>query len=444
MAAEGVGVPGTAALQVAIREAADPLTVLQRIVEQSVLLVPGADGASLEVRRDEATLEYLCAAGELAPFVGLQLPIAQSFSGLAVLSGQLIRCDDALHDERVNRAAVQRTGVVSMMCVPLSEEQGSIAVLKVSSRKPNAFSDADTHQLELIAGFLRTTARAAVELATVTMDLLTHMDGTVPRDAGTVDAARFVANVMTPGLVDRVRARTEIRDAIAQRQFRIVWQPIVEFATGRIVAAEALARFDGDHSALWWFSSANTVGLADELEFATAECALESLDDLPSGIRLALNAGPSLAASPAFAELLSAHPAERLTLELTEHEAVADYPGLISALEPLRAAGVCLSVDDAGSGYSGLAHLLRLTPDVIKLDRELVTGIEANAAKRALASGLVVFARSIAAEIVAEGVETAAEAACAAELGITLAQGNFFSDAVAPTALSALAQAPSA
>ena len=107
---------------------------------------------------------------------------------------------------------------------------------------------------------------------------------------------------------------------------------------------------------------------------------------------------------------------------------------------------MCLSVDDAGSGYSGLAHLLRLTPDVIKLDRELITGIEGNAAKRALASGLVVFATSISSVMVAEGVETEAEAACAAGLGIALAQGNLFSEAVDPAALSGLmlAQAPRA
>lgn len=440
--------PGTAALQDAIREAADPMTVLNRIVEQSVALVPLADGASLEVRRDADTLEYLCAAGTLGAFVGLQLPVAQSFSGLSVMTGDVIRCDDALDDPRVNRAAVQRTGVRSMMCLPLSDQEGSIAVLKVSSQQPNAFTEGDAEKLERIAGFLRTTARASVELATVTVDLLAHMDGdgVVEQVESTLDAARFVANVMTPGLVERLRSSDEVREVISAQRFRVDYQPIIELKTGRIVAAEALARFDGDRSTEWWFASANAVGLGDELELATARRALASMDELPAGIRVAVNASPSVAASDAFADLLKEHDAGRLTVELTEHEAVADYDELLDGIRRLRGRGVCLSVDDAGSGYSGLAHLLRLTPDIIKLDRELVTGMESDPAKRALAAGLVVFAESIGAGIVAEGVETRAEAECATEVGIDLAQGNLFCRAVSPAELSALvdAQAPRA
>lgn len=83
-------------------------------------LVPGADGASLEVRRSDRELEYVSAAGTLQAFVGLVLPLHQSLSGLAVLTAQVQRCDDALSDDRVNRAAVARTGIRSMLCGRLS------------------------------------------------------------------------------------------------------------------------------------------------------------------------------------------------------------------------------------------------------------------------------------------------------------------------------------
>lgn len=434
-----------AVLHEAIRDAADPMTLLDRIVLQSLILVPKADGASLEMRRDADALEYISAAGTLQSFVGLRLPLRQSLSGLAVLTGDVQLCADGLDDARVNREAVQRTGVRSMLCVPLSADEQGVAVLKVSSREPHAFTDADADRLRILARFLEVTVSAASRLARVTAEVLTELDTTEFDASGRedrVDAARFVANIMTPGLVDRVHAATAIRDVIDDDTFEIVLQPIVDLSSGEIVSCEALSRIHGPLSRTpdWWFAAAHSVGLGIELEEAALRKALRALAVLPPSVQISVNVGCDLLLTPGFADLFEGMPLDRLTLELTEHDEVRDYAAVIGAMHGLRSRGARLSVDDTGSGYSGLTHILRLRPDVIKLDRELVTDIHVDPAKKALAAALVLFAQGIGALVVAEGIEQQAEADCLRELGADYGQGYLFARAMSPEDLVRMIQ----
>jgi hypothetical protein len=90
-----------------------------------------------------------------------------------------------------------------------------------------------------------------------------------------------------------------------------------------------------------------------------------------------LNVGPSVVVTPPFVEVMTGVPEpRRVVIELTESKAVADYREVAAVLMTLRARGFRVAVDDAGSGYAGLAHILKLDPDFIELDRELVTGID--------------------------------------------------------------------
>jgi len=151
--------------------------------------------------------------------------------------------------------------------------------------------------------------------------------------------------------------------------------------------------------------------------------ALGHLDRLPAPAYLSLNVGPAGATSPALRQLLTSAVAGRVVLELTEHVGVEDYTVLTEALDRLRALGVLLAVDDAGSGYASLQHVLNLRPDIIKLDRALVTGIDADPARRALAGSLMTFAHEIGARVVAEGIENAREHTVLRRLGIRYGQG---------------------
>jgi EAL domain-containing protein (putative c-di-GMP-specific phosphodiesterase class I) len=123
---------------------------------------------------------------------------------------------------------------------------------------------------------------------------------------------------------------------------------------------------------------------------------------------------------------VEAAPLERLTIELTEHSAVADYGALVEVLRPLRDSGARLSVDDTGSGYSGLVHIMQLLPEVIKLDRQLTTGVHQDPVRQALATALVTFAGRIGAAVVAEGIEVEGEAQVLSALGVGYGQGYLF------------------
>jgi EAL domain-containing protein (putative c-di-GMP-specific phosphodiesterase class I) len=139
-----------------------------------------------------------------------------------------------------------------------------------------------------------------------------------------------------------------------------------------------------------------------------------------------MNVSPATLLRPECAELLRRLPLDRVLLELSEHEQVEDYAALDAVLQPLRAAGLRLAVDDVGAGFSSLRHIIRTSPDVLKLDRSIVDGLAADAVLRTLVRALVEFAHGCGATVVAEGVETAADAAALLALEVDLGQGWHF------------------
>jgi EAL domain-containing protein (putative c-di-GMP-specific phosphodiesterase class I) len=205
----------------------------------------------------------------------------------------------------------------------------------------------------------------------------------------------------------------------------IAYQPIAELRFGRVVGVEALARFACEplRPPDAWFAEAAAIGLGTELEVVAARRALEALDRLPPDVFLSINMGPESVVSPRFDTALLRLPAGRVVVEITEHTPATDYPTLNRELRELRSLGVRIAVDDTGAGYASLRHILQLSPDIIKLDISITRGIQDVPANRALASALVTFAHEIGADLIAEGVESSAEAATLAELGIDLVQG---------------------
>lgn len=108
---------------------------------------------------------------------------------------------------------------------------------------------------------------------------------------------------------------------------------------------------------------------------------------------------------------------KRIVLELTERLEVSEYGPLLAVLAPLRAQGLRIAVDDAGSGFASLRHVLNVRPDIIKLDRSLIAGIDDDRGQHALGAAIGEFARQIGASLVAEGIETPEEFAAVAALG---------------------------
>lgn len=123
---------------------------------------------------------------------------------------------------------------------------------------------------------------------------------------------------------------------------------------------------------------------------------------------MALNLSPLACLDPRLRVLLtdSGIPGRRIVLEVTERHQVEDYELLAAALSPLRRSGLRVAVDDAGAGFASMRHILQLRPDLIKLDREIISGIDTNNAQQALVAAMVRFASEIGAVLVAEGIET--------------------------------------
>ena len=210
-------------------------------------------------------------------------------------------------------------------------------------------------------------------------------------------------------------------------QVPIVFQPIVDLRTGDIVGAEALARFDatGDQAPECWLEEAEQLGLRADLEIAALRAALREVDHLPKGVFLSVNTSPAVAVVPRFLQALAEPGAKRLVLEITEHAPVEDYDALNGTLRTLRARGIRLAIDDAGAGFASFRHIVRLAPDFIKLDMTLTRDIDADPARRALATAMVSFALEIGATMIAEGIETEEEFRTLRSLGIGLGQGYF-------------------
>ncbi|GIF04766.1 sensor domain-containing phosphodiesterase [Actinoplanes siamensis] len=206
----------------------------------------------------------------------------------------------------------------------------------------------------------------------------------------------------------------------------VLLQPIVDLATGRRAGAEALSRFPQE----WLqppdevFADAGLVGERENLELAALRQAAEHLPDVPGYI--AMNISPATLFTAGGVEFLSGLPLDRVVLELSEHDPIDDYDHLRAVLAPLRRRGMRLAIDDVGAGFSSLRHIVATGPDVIKLDRSMVGGVAGDNVLSVVAKALVELAGAVKATVVAEGVETAADAAALAGLGVGLGQGWLF------------------
>jgi len=226
--------------------------------------------------------------------------------------------------------------------------------------------------------------------------------------------------------VEEQQARTaRIDTALEPDVLHMVYQPVVDLHRGAPVGFEALARFDCEprRPPNEWFDEASMIGRGAELELVAARAAIEAIPRLPTGTFMSINLSPAVVMLPQTAALFDGVDRHRVVLELTEHTRVDDYALLLAAMGALQAGGLRVAVDDTGNGYAGLAHLLQLRPQVIKLDRALTGGVDADPARRALATGLVTFAAEIGSTIVAEGIETASELETLRDLGILWGQG---------------------
>jgi EAL domain-containing protein (putative c-di-GMP-specific phosphodiesterase class I) len=207
----------------------------------------------------------------------------------------------------------------------------------------------------------------------------------------------------------------------------VVFQPIVDLASATVAGYEALSRFPGTATPDVWFAAAAEAGLGAELEALAIHRALRFLPDLPPDTFMTVNVSPHLLGTePVQAAFAEPATLRRVVVELTEHAPAADLGELRAQTAALRARGALIAIDDAGSGYAGLQQLAEIRPQLVKLDRALVAGVDSDPVKVALAEMVGMFTSRIDAWLLAEGIETAGELAAFARLGVPLAQGWLF------------------
>lgn len=222
-------------------------------------------------------------------------------------------------------------------------------------------------------------------------------------------------------------------EAVTGDEVSFAFQPIVDTATGRVRAVEALVRGPQGESPAELLARHRGSDLY-EFDLRTKAVAIAQFAALDLDCDLALNVLPmTLAHVPDAAafllQALQSHglPPERLMLEVTEEEAITQPTVFIAQMQALRSAGVRVAIDDFGAGYAGLSLLSEFQPDKLKIDRTLVRDIHEHGPRQAIVRAVTDFCLALGIEVVAEGVEDAAEWHWLQQAGITRFQGFLFS-----------------
>lgn len=225
---------------------------------------------------------------------------------------------------------------------------------------------------------------------------------------------------------------------IAAEELQVLFQPIVDANQQAIYGYEALIRGPKTsplHSPLRLFDVATQAGLLVELDLLCRRLAIYRFAELELPGLLFLNVMPLTIVERDFREGLTLGfiqevglPAERVVIELTEHVPIHDYGLMRQAVAHYRDMGFQVALDDLGAGHSSLRHWSELRPDFVKLDRHFISGIDQEPAKREFLRSILDVARSLDCQLIAEGIETAAEHLCLWELdrGLALLQGFYF------------------
>lgn len=337
---------------------------------------------------------YVDSCGDFAPTcVGNSEPLEQSFCK-RVVDGRL---PELLRDAQQNTEALT---IPATTALPIG------AHLSV----PIRFSDGRVYGT--FCCFSRTPDQTLNERDLRTLRLFADFVGKILERESNAAAAK-----------NQIRAR--LRAALDGNQYRIWYQPIISVAENRIVGHEALTRFlvEPVRTPDKWFNESLDVGLQIELERAVLEKALAGLPQLPTNTYLSFNVSPETILHGSLDALFKSYPLSRLVLEVTEHASISDYTAIVTALAPFREKGLRLAVDDAGAGYASFRHILKLKPDVIKLDISLIQRIDIDQGCRALAAALIRFAEETGSKVLAEGVETYAEFDILRGLNVATAQG---------------------
>ena len=298
-----------------------------------------------------------------------------------------------------------------------------------------------TLPIEVAGRHLSITASIGIALGSSETELLKQADAAMYRakSNGDVDYT-FYDDELDQVALNRFKRIAELREAIAEKQFTLAYQPVVNLDPFEVVGLEALLRWQ--HPTLGEVPPLDFIPLAEEsglivqigrwvlLEACFYASRLREL--LGRDLEIAVNVSARQLQHPEFLEHVddALHradlPAHLLTLELTESVLVASGERAEQQLSTLKDRGVKLALDDFGTGYASLAYLQRLPVDIVKIDRSFTAKIDSGAADLALLEGIVGLGKALGLQLVAEGIERVAQQGLVLDLGCHGAQGFHF------------------
>jgi EAL domain-containing protein (putative c-di-GMP-specific phosphodiesterase class I) len=241
---------------------------------------------------------------------------------------------------------------------------------------------------------------------------------------------RVLGRAIGEALEDRNRA-SEARLLQVERILRVigdglrmVYQPIFDLETGMVAGVEALARFPHDprRTPRSWFAGARQVGLGIDLEVAAVRAAVAEMNALPPGF-VSMNVSAETLVSDEMAAAMVGAQGDRLVLDIVEHERMNDLSSLTRTVARFRRRGVRFAIDNAGAGFASLRHVMRIKPEILKLDQSLTDRIDTDAMVKLVATSLAKFATDAGLMPAAEGIERGPQLEALRGLGVRYGQG---------------------
>lgn len=263
------------------------------------------------------------------------------------------------------------------------------------------------------------------------------------------NAWRFYVPMMQANARHRMVLATELRQALLDDEFRLVFQPSVEMRSGRIVAVEALLRWQhpgrGEVMPGEFIPIAESIGLIHRIDewvmhAACAQIHVWDEAEMPR-IRMAINVSARWFGHPGFVEsvrhalLTNAVAPERIVLEITEGAMLRLGEETERTMRALQALGIGVAIDDFGTGYASMAYLKLPAVAYLKIDRSFVTGLPGSANDAAITTAMLAMAGSLGLTTIAEGIETEAQHEFLQRAGCEEGQGFLYSYPLAPAVL---------
>jgi diguanylate cyclase (GGDEF)-like protein len=367
----------------------------------------------------------------------------------------LIQCARRLQAAtRVSDTAARLGGDEFVLLVPDLARGDEIAALDTMARK---LSSLLAEPVELTGRRVTTPASIGIALypdnATSFEDLLKMADAAMYESKRQQPGGfRFYSAEMNEGVKAHFELTQEIRAAIDNDELLLFYQPKVEARGGRIVAAEALVRWNSPKRGLvppsLFVPLIDEIGMGNWLgewvmERACAQMARWAHDGL-APIPVSINISPGqfqesgLIAKVEAALARHGLPPSRLELEILEATAANESPEIRATLLGLRDMGISIALDDFGTGYSSLVYLTQLPANILKLDRAFILTLTEDARQQAIVGRIIALAQALDYRIVAEGVEDEAQLRLLADMGCDLIQGYVVSRPVPAAEFAAL------